>query len=429
MEHIDGIIQSILKVFSVTWWIVIPAALFFIWNEFWVLGKRISYLRSLKWAMLEIKIPKDILKTPKAMENIFSAMHTLYFADPGWEDMYFEGRVLPWFTFEMVGMNGGVGFYARVPAANRNLLESAVYSEYPEAEINQVDDYIETFPEVLPNDAYDLWGNDYILAKENAYPIRTYDFFESPDEDQRLDPISAITEVMSRLREGEAIWLQYLVRPVNDTWKKEGEAIRDKIMQRKKDAPAAGGVGALVEGAFHFGKNLAAAPLQYPTWPGGAQEKKPETPKFVNLSPGETEVLKRLEGKISKLGFESAIRFVYIDRKDSFTQANVSAIAGAFKQYNTQNLNAFKALSDTITFITGKRFTTKSWFRKSKVHYRKRRIYDAYRARAFPAKFSVMNSEELATVFHFPITSVESPLLRRLPTRKGEPPSGLPIVD
>ncbi|MDE2001068.1 MAG: hypothetical protein KGI60_00705 [Patescibacteria group bacterium] len=420
-----GIAQSIARVFSVSWWIVVPAALFFIWRDFWVWGKNRLWKLSIPWVLLEIKIPRNILKTPKAMENIFSTLHAVYASDPGFEDKYFKGSDLLWFTFELIGYGGGVHFFVRCAKPHRNLIESAIYSEYPDAEISEAEDYTDLMPEVLPNQSYDLWGSDFVLAKPNAYPIKTYEFFEANVDEQRLDPIAAITEVMSRLKEGEAIWLQYLIKPVSDKWKAEGEALRDKIMQRKKVAEKKG-LEALVSGLREFVLNLVSAPRQYPAW-GGAP-KKEEGLKMVNLSPGEKNILEAVERKISKLGFESAVRFVYIDHAESFTPANVAAVNGAFKQFNTQDMNSFRPLGDTMTLVTSKKLTTKSWFRKQKIHVRKRAIYDRYRLRWFPPSASILNTEELATIFHFPLVTVESPLLRRLETRKGEPPSNIPLV-
>jgi hypothetical protein len=54
-------------------------------------------------------------------------------------------------------------------------------------------------------------------------------------------------------------------------------------------------------------------------------------------------------------------------------------------------------------------------------------MFDAYKARMFPEKTSILCTEELATVYHFPIASVGAPMLRRVETRKGEPPSNLPM--
>jgi hypothetical protein len=425
-EIISAIGKILLEILKLTWWIILPALLFSVFSDFWNAGIRGMYIKKMKWIFLEIKIPGNVLKTPKAMENIFTALHSIYNSDPGWEDVHFNGKVLSWYSFEMVGYAGGVSFYVRAPESTRNLIESAVYSEYPDAEIVLADDYVNFMPSVLPNDIYDIWGSDYILANKNPYPIQTYPYFEANIEEQRLDPISAITEVMSKLKEGEAIWLQYLMRPVGDKWKKEGEEIRDKMYSRKKpDAPPSFLMG-IIYGFFEFLLNLIKGIMEPPTWADG---KKPsdDKGKVVTLSPGERNVLEAIENKISKFGFETAIRFIYIDKKDEFTQLNVAAVSGAFKQFGTQDRNSFKMISETKTSVTGDLLTTKSWFRKNKIYARKRSIYDAYRSRKFPPKCSILCTEELATVFHFPLSTVGAPMLRRLETRKGEPPSNLPM--
>ncbi len=400
-----------------------PLGLFFIWREFWLWGLNYLWKKSLKWAFLEIKIPGMVEKTPKAMENVFSALHAVYSKDMGWEDRYFKGEGLLWFTFELVGYAGGVHFYIRCPQVHRNLVESAIYSEYSDAEIRETEDYAELMPDVLPNDIYDIWGNDFTLSKPSPYPIKSYEFFEANVEEQRLDPIAAITEAMSRLKEGEAIWLQYIIRPVPSDWKKEGEEIRDGLMQRKAKASAD-----IVESSVKFLTSLAEAPLQHPTWSSKTKEEDKVSWAMMRLSPGEQNVLKGIENKISKLGFETNIRFIYIDRKDSFSPANVAAVSGAFRQFNTLDMNSFRPLKDTLTYVTSRKFTYKSWFRKRRILYRKRHIYEMYRLRWFPSKYYILNTEELATVFHFPSIVVQAPMLRRVETRKGEPPAGLPFM-
>lgn len=425
-EIIFGIGNILLEVIKLTWWIILPVFLFSVFSDFWLNGVRSAYIKKMKWVFLEIKIPGNVLKTPKAMENIFTALHSIYGSDPDWEDVHFHGKVLSWYSFEMVGYAGGVSFYVRAPESIRNLIEAAVYSEYPDAEIILGDDYINFMPSVLPNDIYDIWGNEYVLANKDSYPIQSYPYFEANVEEQRLDPISAITEVMSKLKEGEAIWLQYLMRPVGDKWKKEGEEIRDKMYARKKpDAPPSFLLG-IINGLIEFLVNLIKALFQEPSWADGAKPSE-DKGKAVTLSPGERNVLEAIENKISKFGYETAIRFIYIDKKDEFTQLNVAAVSGAFKQFGTQDKNSFKMVSETKTHVTGALLTTESWFRKSKIYARKRAIYDAYRSRKFPKKFSILCTEELATIFHFPLATVGAPLLKRVETRKGEPPSNLPI--
>jgi len=423
---ISGIGKILLEIFKFSWWIISPVILFFIFWDFWLSSARSAYIKKMKWVFLEIKIPGNVLKTPKAMENIFTALHSIYTTDPSWEDINFHGKVLSWYSFEMVGYAGGVSFYVRAPESTRNLIEAAVYSEYPDAEIVPADDYINFMPSVLPNDVYDIWGNDYILAKDNPYPIQTYPYFEANIEEQRLDPISAITEVMSKLKEGEAIWLQYLMRPIGDEWKKEGDEIRDKMYARKKPSAPPSFLMGIINGFFEFMLNLLKGIMEPPTWSDGKAPSDDKS-KTATLSPGERNVLEAIENKVSKFGFETVIRFIYIDKKDEFTQLNVAAVSGAFKQFGTQDRNTFKMVSETKTHVTGAMLTTKSWFRKNKIYARKREIYDAYRSRKFPKECSILCTEELATVFHFPLATVGAPMLRRVETRKGEPPSNLPI--
>ena len=65
--------------------------------------------------------------------------------------------------------------------------------------------------------------------------------------------------------------------------------------------------------------------------------------------------------------------------------------------------------------------------KQQKLHFRKRMIWDSYRLRRFPSKTSILNTEELATLYHPPISGVEAPRLARIEAKKGEPPAGLPV--
>lgn len=415
-DILEGIYQSLLSVLGATWWFLVPLVLFFILWDFWLSYIRLEHLKKIPWILLEIKVPREILKTPKAMEQVFAAVHATYSFGIRFWDKHWHGKIESWMSFEMVGVAGGVYFYIRTPAEYRNLVESAIYSQYPDAEIVEREDYTSLLPSVLPNNTYDLWGTNFILAREDAYPIQTYHYFEEMQEEKRLDPLSAITEVMSKLKEGEAIWLQLLVRPTDDKWKKKAEELIGQLIGKRKPT---GEIG-IIEWLGLFMRNFIIAFFEHPTWPFGAEAPKEGPANLLQfLTPGEKDVVKAIEGKIARLGFESALRFIYIDKRDSFTRANVSAVIGAFRQFNTQNLNALRP-ADNITIATQP-------FKSRKLYLKKRRIFDAYKYRAFPAKFSVLNIEELATLYHFPTMFTEAPMLRRIESKKGEPPANLPL--
>lgn len=414
-DNLSGVLQIVFRVMAASWWVVLPLVLLFIFLDFWLMVVRQNYLLKIKWKLLEIRIPREILKTPKAMEQVFAAVHATYSGGIKFWDKWWKGKVEDWMSFELVGNAGKVHFYIRVAEPFRNLLESAIYAQYPDVEIVEAEDYDGLLPSILPNKVYDIWGTNFILARDDGYPIRLYPYFEEKEEEKRLDPIAAITEIISKLKEDEMIWLQFLVRPTGGKWKEEGEKLTAKLIGRK-----AAKERTLTEELVEFLINLIKAPVSYPVW--SEESKESSAGDMGPLTPGEKDVVKAVEEKISKLGFEAALRFVYIDKADAFTRSNVSAVTGALRQFNTQNLNAFKPDGSV---------TTKADFpfKARKLFYRKRRIFDSYKLRLFPKKFSIFNTEELATVYHFPTTFVEAPTLHRLESRRGEPPAELPIVE
>lgn len=413
-----AILASFLNFLKSVAWVLAPAILILIFFEVWLFYRRLKYINSLVWKTLEVKIPKTVIKGPKAMEQIFTALHATYSFGILFWDKWFKGKVEDWMSVEIVGRAHGVHFYIRLQESYQNLVESSIYAQYPDAEIIEVQDYTDQLPPALPNKTYDVWGTDFVLVRENGYPILTYPNFEEPgkiEEERRIDPIANITEVMSNLKESEAIWLQFLIRPTGDAWKKEAEALIDDL-SGKKATPKRGIIESFVSGLGEFVANLIAAPLSPPVWavPGEAK------PALVEQTSSKRHLVDAIQNKISKFGFESVLRFVYIDKRDSFTRSNIVAVIGGLRQFGTQNLNAFKPNLQSMTIAKG-------LFKKSKLMRKKQFLYSNYRIRHFPKRFMVLNTEELATVYHFPITGVKAALLQRIESKRGGPPPELPI--
>ncbi len=418
-EIIQGILSSIAAVFAVTWWIVLPLALSFIFWHFWLYYIYYNFVKSTKYVLLEIKVPALIEKTPKAMEQIFAAAYGIYSFGTTFRQKYIEGMLKEiHIAFEIIGFAGGVHFYVRVPEGFRNSIEAAIYSQYPDAEVHLSQDYLDLYPRTLPNKTYDIFGTDYHFVRANAYPIRTYEFFEATVDEHRLDPIAAITEAMSKLKNDEAIWIQIMVRPTGTEWKAEAEVIRDKIIGRKKAPPPPGFMNSVGE----FAKNFALAPAKHPEW-SGAPEKKDEKNLLMGLTAGEKDIVEAIEKKIGKLGFETNVRFVFVDRRDSFTRSHIAAVMSTFHQYSAPHLNSFRPNVDTLTVIRGNLKLNKT----KRLWFKKRRLWESYYKMLWPRKTAILNTEELATLYHFPSVVVEAPLLRRLGAKKGEPPATLPF--
>ena len=142
------------------------------------------------------------------------------------------------------------------------------------------------------------------------------------------------------------------------------------------------------------------------------------------LSPGERMIVEAVERNVSKLGFDACLRFVYIAKPDKYNHVVSNAITGSMQQFNSLNLNGFKRTNST-SYVD-------YFFKKTREGWRKKRMFDAYVNRSafykpHKRKTFILNTEELATVYHFPGSVVRTPALGRIESKKGEPPAGLPI--
>jgi len=403
-------------------WLLIPTALFVIY-WIWLLGKRTKYLDSINYVLLAITVPAENEKNPKSMEQIFAGLHGIK-SDLNFVEKYWEGKVQDIISLEIVGINGHIRFLIRTPDYFRDLVEANIYAQYPDAEITEVEDYTKFTPDYFPNDKYELFGTDFILIKKDAYPIRTYKAFaDEIGKEIFIDPVAILTEVMSKLSEGEQIWIQFIIRPVGDEWKKEGEKVVAKIIGKKvaekvsiieKPFRALFKIVQDIVGMVGSGLGLMAV-----------KEKvsKEELPSIVPyLSPGEKEVAEAIEANIAKIAFEVKFRFIYLARKEVFSKPKgVSSVVGAIKLFNTQNLNGFKSHKKVKTKVDYFKFRIPGRQRRIMRNYKKRRIDQG-------ATPFIFNIEELATVFHFPYATVKAPTIARPEARRAEPPVDLPVL-
>src|SRR5690606_8080270 len=139
-----------LYVFAEFWWIIVPVALGFIFFANFETYNRINYLASLDWVLLELRVPREPNKSPKAMEQVFAGLHGVSGAVKT-KDRIFKGKVGDWFSFEIAGTAGDIHFYVRTLRQYRNLVESQIYAQYPDVEIKEAEDYMNVLPPFLPN--------------------------------------------------------------------------------------------------------------------------------------------------------------------------------------------------------------------------------------------------------------------------------------
>jgi hypothetical protein len=407
------------------WWLflfllLIKPALFY-----WIWWRQEIWNDQQKNILLEIKIPKEILKPMRAMESVFAGLWQIH-TPANWIEKWWDGQELLNYSFEIAAIDGTPHFFVRCPPESRKVMETHINSQFPEAEIFEVEDYTQKVPQSIPDDNWDLWGTDYELKKNNSYPIKTYREFETEreaKEEKRIDPMSALLEGMSRLQKGEQIWVQVRIKAILDSdfpWLKQGKETIDKLVYREKPAKKS-----LFRELFEI----------LITGEQAKEEKKSEAlPPEMKLTSGEKDVVAGIERKMSKLAYETFIRFIYLGEKKVFFKPNLRLPMSYFTNFVTDNLNAPIPCSPTITKVRRKWYDP-FWFPQRRLYLKKRRTFRRYVNRLpyyfpQPGGTFVLNVEELASIYHFP-SKIQSPasLLPRVEAKKGEAPLDLPVEE
>lgn len=414
------------------WWFWLAVILYKPAKYLYLYGiRKVKFYNPLKCALLEIKLPEEVEKTPKAMENVLNAIWGMYYAPTNMREYWIEGRWLDRVTLEIAGKKDEIRFYARVPHHPRNyraLVEGAIYGEYPGVEIKEVEDYVWKFGKNIPNEEYTLWGCDFAFTKPDIYPIRTYSYWETEltREAKKIDPLAGVFEVLTNLKDDEEIWVQIMVDATSNDehpYIEESQKLIDKLMRRPEEKKE----GLL--SPLRLSKipsdiwGVVAEGIPIPPPEEEDEKKSAFDIGVMKLSPGETEVLKAIQENLSKPVYDANIRFIYIAKKHIFAvERGGSGTLGAFNQFSTIDLNGFKP-DITITKVM-------PWFFEARRLYaKKRKMFRLYSERAdvLHRLMYIMSTEELATIFHFPGKTVApSAVVPRVEVRKAGPPSALP---
>lgn len=392
-------------------------------RDAWLNYIQVEWSKTHKYILLAIDIPKGNEQSPKAVENMFTYLGGAH-GTQNFYEQWFEGQYQKSFSYEIVSLEGYTQFLIRTPIEFRNLVESSVYSQYPDAEISEVDDYTETVPHHYPDEEWDVYGAEFILQEPWYLPIKTYQEFEhqmGPSETQFKDPMASLMDLCGSLRQGEQLWFQIIVQPTGFDWVKDAAQEADKLMGRKtKVKPSL-----LMKGVEALGN---ASEIIYPIWgeidPSKKKEEKQRS--MLDLNPKEKQQVEGVHLKATKLGFNAKLRVVYVAKKEVLDKAKVfGGFVGYIKQFGALGMNSFKPdLKLTMT-------KTMYFAKENRLLAKKRRLFRNYINRSTKGRtMFLLNIEELATLWHFPVeANVKSPLIQKAPGRKADAPSSLPIVD
>lgn len=411
-------------------WVVVLFIFLHAAAQIWLENRRELYAKSIPNVLLAIDVPKETEQSPQAVEQIFAALAATYSRGTVWQ-RWWLGKTPDSFSFEIISLGGYTQFLIYTPVMYRDLIEASVYAQYPDAEVTEVEDYINRIPLNFDSEIYDLWGTELQLTKPEVYPIKTYLEFEHALSQELKDPMAQFLEIMSRIKPDEDVWFQIIVGPTTDSWKNKAKKEIEKII--KQETSKSGGISRWLNYLFiqlpgKFIYTVTETVLAGIIEPGAStvttlSPEKQAVRTVQQLTPGEKAVITAIDHKASKLGFQTKIRIIYWGQRETFLKGRgVAGVMGAIQQYNSLNMNGFKP---------SKKLTTKAeyFLKQSRINKKQRKILSHYVKRSSTRGHGggfILNTEELATIYHFPVVKVKAPLVKKTETKKAEPPAGLP---
>jgi len=212
------------------------------------------------------------------------------------------------------------------------------------------------------------------LKHPSYLPFRTFTNFE-------VDPLASITGTIANLSEGHQAWIQTVVRPINNSWQKRGKSYVDT---RKQQVDSEG--------------------------------------KKVALESGESEEFRQIETKNKKVGFQYITRIVTQGPDELTVKHMQEDIIASFKQYQTALLNSIEVKTPDTGIVTKLRQLLLGKRREETLS-----VIDKYKLRFLDERIvDVINIEELASLFHLPSESVETPNIARAMSKRLEIPKNIP---
>lgn len=321
-----------------------------------------------KGVVLLLQVPRTNDKKELAAEQMFASLHGLLTIPA---QGLFASAKRERLSFEIAVIGKRIGFYVWVPAYLKTYVEEQIYAQYPTVHITEVEDYAA----YSPAKQYETQlVTELKFIANNALPIKTFQSFE-------VDPLAAITATLAKFAEDEEAWLQLLIKPASQNWHKASERYVAK-MKGQSNTTTTGMLSVLW------------APPQV-------------TSESVKLTDAQQTRINSAEDKSQKLAFEAQLRIVYRgNTHKQQAQLQMRSIVASYKQFNSTYLNGFEA----------KRILDDPY------------LVAHYRGRTFNKAGFMSNIEEVATLYHLPHTTVETPYIMWATSQTAEPPPNLPLV-
>ena len=303
----------------------------------------------------ERDLTEEVLSQAQVMYNIISSTAT-----KGFKSKVYGQRHM---SFEIVARGGLVHYYAVVPLVLVDVIRQAVAAAYPSARLEEVTD-ANIFSKVGKMSG--TIGGEFTLKKSFVYPISTY-------QESKRDASRALLNALSSASREDGIGVQFLLRPAYDGWSKASESHIDGMKKNKGKKKGLAGVAPL---------DIMEALWKPPEGGDKDEAKNPEDKQLTSLEQAEADAISE---KTRYPAYEVLIRVVISSNTAARSQVLLKNIIAAFSLFDSPRNNGFKfSLTRNVEEMT-----------------------TAYIMRFFPqeARSNILNSVEMATLFHLPGSS------------------------
>lgn len=332
---------------------------------------------------LKVLVPRDNDKGAPTAEQLFTSLHGIVNDSPRSADLI---------SLEIFsdGKNG-IGFYVVTPSHLVKFIEGQIYSHYPQAVITLENDPVQTNLATDPNsEQVFITAGEFRLEKDFVFPIKSYKEFGT-------DPLNAVIATFDNLSPDQSLWFQILLRPISDQW------------HSVSNAYLSGSIEALStpkNNQVSFGKFLSDMSRNLP---GGGSSKKASKPKSQPSPMVNDAEAGNIAKKTDNVGFEFAIRIVCKANDRMVSEQMLRSLFTSFKQYGGANFNSF---AHDNRDSSGEQ------------------LYNNFINRFLTLEpEDLINSEELASIYHFPTADFNYSSIKWGDAKRSELPAGLPSLE
>ena len=324
--------------------------------------------------MIAVPRPKDDPQKQADLKAIVAPMETVFSNLAGVADVVGKRHL----TFEIATQDELITFYATVPAELVDFLEKQITSQYPDAIVEQA-----PYPNFFSEEG-GVASAQLTLKNPSYFPVRTYIGLQ-------VDGLSALTNALSKLTDqGAGAGIQIMFRPIESKqWTKQAHQVARSMQQGKQ-------ISSIGQSVLHELSDIAKSSV------AGGKDQKDES---KTITTGQEEVVRAIEGKAAKTGFETIIRVVTTAPQEIRARSYLKTLVDSFLQFNAPETNSFLVAKVPES-----------------------EVLSNYVLRQFgnPRNSFILNTEELATVFHLPGVRIETPNVRWLKAKRIPAPENLP---